>query len=335
MIPLRPAGLSVALPASNDRPGRRDRQKTQQPSALFHAFRRQDWAGLRAASQLLLSDAELQALCGLNEFISSQEVTDVYLPLSNLLSLHRAAVGHLNRTIQSGFLDLPVPPRPYVIGVAGSVAVGKSTFSRLLQAILSSAPERPRVALVATDGFLYPTRVLQERGLMRRKGFPESYDLRRMLSFLIALKAGERGLQVPVYSHHSYDIVPDRFQSVDQPDVVIFEGLNVLQTASSPVVASDYFDFSVYIDADTASIEQWYVDRFLLLQRTAFQDAASFFHHHRDLTTEQAREVALDVWREINLPNLRSNIEPTRERASLVLRKDASHAIEEIWLRRL
>ncbi len=305
------------------------------PPALFHAFRRQDWAALRSSATLMLSDADLQALSGLNESISSQEVADVYLPLSNLIGLHMAATQTLNRTIQRGFLDLPLAPRPYVIGVAGSVAVGKSTLSRLLQAILSSTPEQPKVALIATDGFLYPTRVLEERGLMRRKGFPESYDLRRMLAFLIALKAGERGLKVPVYSHHSYDIVPDRFQLVDQPDVVIFEGLNVLQTATSPVVASDYFDFSVYLDADPASIERWYVERFLLLQKTRFQDAASYFHHHKDLTAAQAREVATGIWREINLPNLRSNIEPTRERASLVLRKSVAHAIEEIWLRRV
>ena len=313
----------------------RDRQASpDRPPALFHAFRRQDWAALRSSTRLLLSDDELQALCGLNEFVSSQEVADVYLPLSELLGLHMAAAGTLNRTIQGSFLDLPAAPRPYVIGIAGSVAVGKSTFARLLQAILGSAPGQPKVALIATDGFLYPTRILEERGLMRRKGFPESYDLRRMLGFLIALKAGERQLQVPVYSHHSYDIVPDRFQLVDQPDVVIFEGLNVLQTASS-VVASDYFDFSVYLDADPASIEQWYVERFLLLQRTAFQQPTSYFHHHRDLTVEQARKVATGIWQEINLPNLRCNIEPTRERASLVLRKDVAHAIEEIWLRRV
>jgi type I pantothenate kinase len=313
----------------------------RRPPALFHAFRRQDWAALRSSATLMLSDADLQALCGLNESISSQEVADVYLPLSNLIGLHMAATQTLNRTIQRGFLALPLAPHPYVIGVAGSVAVGKSTFSRLLQAILSStpglsgAPAQPKVALIATDGFLYPTKVLEERGLMRRKGFPESYDLRRMLAFLIALKAGERRLQVPVYSHHSYDIVPDRFQLIDQPDVVIFEGLNVLQTASTPVVASDYFDFSVYLDADPASIERWYIERFLLLQRTAFQDARSYFHHHKDLTAEQAREVAIGIWREINLPNLRSNIEPTRERAALVLRKGVAHAIEEIWLRRV
>ncbi len=305
------------------------------PPALFHAFKRRDWAALRSTTRLLLSDEDLQALCGLNEFVSLEEVADVYLPLSDLLALHMAAADTLNRTIQGGFLDLPDTRRPYVIGVAGSVAVGKSTFARLLQAILSGTPEQHKVALIATDGFLYPTRVLEKRGLMRRKGFPESYDLRRMLAFLIALKAGERRLQVPVYSHHSYDIVPGRFQIVDQPDVVIFEGLNVLQTASSPVVASDYFDFSVYLDADPDSIENWYVERFLLLQRTAFQQATSYFHAHKDLTPEQARRVALDVWEEINLPNLRSNIEPTRERANLVLRKDAAHAIEEIWLRRV
>lgn len=307
----------------------------QRPPALFQSFSRQEWAGFRSSGPMPLSEDDLQALRGLNDFISSSEVADIYLPLCHLLGLHMAATRKLNSVVQRGFLDLPVVRRPYVIGVAGSVAVGKSTFSRLLQAILRSLPTAPKVALVATDGFLYCTSILEERGLMRRKGFPESYDLRRMLAFLVGLKAGERRLQVPVYSHHSYDIVPTEFQLVDQPDVVIFEGLNVLQTASSSVVASDYFDFSVYLDADTASIEQWYVQRFLLLQRTAFQDPASYFHHHRALTEPQARKMALDIWQEINLPNLRHNIEPTRERASLVLRKGVSHAIEEIWLRRL
>jgi len=303
-------------------------------SPLFQSYSREEWAAFRSGGSVPFSASDLQALSGLNEIVSTEEATAIYPPLSYLLSLHMAAARHLNHTITDGFFARPPVDRPFVIGIAGSVAVGKSTFARLLQAILSRAPERPKVALVATDGFLHPTSVLTQRGLMRRKGFPESYDLRRMLAFLIALKTGEPALQVPVYSHHSYDIVPGKFQDVDQPDIVIFEGLNVLQPASWPVVASDYFDFSIYLDADADHIERWYVERFLLLQKTVFQDPKSYFHHYKNLNTEQARETASSVWHDINLPNLRTNIEPTRERASLVLRKGSSHALEEVWLRR-
>ncbi len=303
--------------------------------SIFQCFRRKEWGAFHAGATLSLTDEVLQAQAGLNEPVSTEEVADIYLPLARLLGLNISAARTLDSTIQNGFFNREPAPRPYIIGVAGSVAVGKSTFSRLLQAVLASSFEGLDVRLVATDGFLLSTGVLKQRDLMRRKGFPESYDLHGMLSFLIDLKAGVPNLRVPIYSHHLYDVLPSEFQVIDRPDVVVFEGLNVLQTLASSVVASDFFDFSVYIDADAADIESWYVERFLLLQRTAFQDPASYFHHYRDLDAGTARDTARGIWREINGPNLQRNIAPTRERASLVLRKDASHAVEEVWLRRL
>ena len=303
--------------------------------SIFQCFRRKEWGAFHAGAKLSLTDEVLQAQAGLGEPVSTEEVADIYLPLARLLGLNIAAANALHSTIQNGFFNQEPVPRPYIIGIAGSVAVGKSTFSRLLQAVLASSFEGLKVRLVATDGFLLSTAVLKQRDLMRRKGFPESYDLHGMLSFLIDLKAGTPNLKVPIYSHHLYDVLPSEFQVIDRPDVVIFEGLNVLQTVASPVVASDYFDFSVYIDADAADIEEWYVERHLLLQRTVFQDPASYFHQYRDLDVEAAREMARGIWREINGPNLQRNIAPTRERASLVLRKDATHAVEEVWLRRL
>jgi type I pantothenate kinase len=308
---------------------------TPQTAAPYLIFTREDWAALRANTPMSLSDAELAALRGVNEPVSIADVAEIYLPLSRLLNLYIVAARGLKGVVEGAFLGRPSAPPPCIIAVAGSVAVGKSTFARVLQAVLGRWPDHPRVDLVTTDGFLHPTRLLEERGLMQRKGFPESYDLRRMLSFLAAVKAGEPALQVPVYSHETYDIMPGRFQTVDRPDILIFEGLNVLQAVSGvPAVASDFFDFSIYLDADDTAIEDWYVERFLLLQRTAFQNPASYFRHYKDLAPEAAVEMARSIWRQINLPNLRDNIGPTRERARLVVRKDASHAVEEIWLRR-
>jgi type I pantothenate kinase len=301
--------------------------------SIFQRFTRDEWASFRTGVSLAVTDEMLKAHAGLIEPVSKSDVLDIYLPLARLLGLNIEAIGTLHRSIQAGFFGAKAGKRPYVIGIAGSVAVGKSTFARLLQAVLQALPEGLDVALVATDGFLHSTAALQQRNLLRRKGFPESYDLRRMLSFLIALKSGEGNLQVPVYSHHLYDIVPNRYQTVDRPDVVIFEGLNVLQTRSTPVVASDYFDFSIYVDADTADIESWYVERFLVLQRTVFQDPTSYFHHFASLPHDEAVTTARGFWQDINLPNLLQNIEPTRERASMVLRKRASHEVGEVWLR--
>lgn len=310
----------------------------QMEFADYLVFGREEWARLRSNTPLTLSDADLESLRGINENLSLDEVVEIYLPLSRLLNLHVAAARNLGR-VKDAFLGRPAGAPPYVIAVAGSVAVGKSTFSRVLQALLARWPDHPRVDLVTTDGFLHPNRVLEERGLMRRKGFPESYDLRRMVQFLADVKAGKPEVAAPVYSHLAYDILPGEWQVVKRPDIVIFEGLNVLQTGSgipgrtAPVVVSDFFDFSVYLDADEADIETWYVERFLVLQRLVFQRPSSYFHHYRDLAPDEARRVARRIWREINGLNLRENILPTRERARVVLRKAADHSVREIRLR--
>jgi type I pantothenate kinase len=298
-------------------------------------FRRRAWAALRANTPLTLADADLAALRGLNEPIGLGEVTDIYLPLSRLLNLHIAAARTLGR-VKDAFLGRTVGAPPYIIAVAGSVAVGKSTFARVLRLILARWPEHPHVALVTTDGFLYPNRVLEARGLMRRKGFPESYDVRRMIGFLAAVKRRQRTVAAPWYSHLAYDIVPGERQVVHRPDVLIFEGLNVLQLPGPAIaVASDFFDFTVYLDAEPADIERWYIERFVMLQRTSFQDPGSYFHHYRDLPIGRAHKVARAIWREINLVNLRENILPTRARADVVLRKGPDHRVAEVWLRQM
>lgn len=298
-------------------------------------FSRREWAALRANTPLSLSELDLDALRGKNEPVTLADVVEIYLPLSRLLNLHIKAAGTLRGVVEGEFLGRPTLPAPYVIGVAGSVSVGKSTFGRLLQALLSRWPEHPRVDLVTTDGFLLPTRVLEDRGLMSRKGFPESYDVRQMLRFLRMVKARVSPLCVPAYSHERYDTIPGEFYVVDRPNILIFEGLNVLQIAShTNVVASDFFDFSIYLDADPSVIEEWYITRFLLLQRTVFQRPSSYFHHYKGLAEQQARDTARTIWREINLPNLMENILPTRERANLVIRATELHAIEELWLRK-
>jgi type I pantothenate kinase len=299
----------------------------------YLVFPREEWAALRANTPLSLSDAELAALRGVNEPVSIADVAEIYLPLSRLLNLYVLAARGLKTVVEGAFLDRPAVPPPCIIAVAGSVAVGKSTFARVLRAVLARWPEHRHVDLVTTDGFLHSNDVLAACGLAERKGFPESYDLPRMLDFLARAKSGEAGLTVPIYSHDSYDILPGRFQHVDRPDILIFEGLNVLQ-AGTATVASDFFDFSIYLDADDGTIETWFIERFLLLQRSVFQNPASFFRHFKDLSPEAAAATARDVWQRINLPNLRDNIKPSRERARLVIRKDAAHAVQEIWLRR-
>jgi type I pantothenate kinase len=296
-------------------------------------FGRSEWATLRSSTPLTLSDADLTDLRGLNDPIALDEVVDIYLPLSRLLNLHIAAARNLGR-VKDAFLGRPAGSPPYIIALAGSVAAGKSTFARVLRVLLARWPDHPRVELVTTDGFLYPNRILEERGLMRRKGFPESYDLRRVVQFLAGVKAGKPEVAAPVYSHLAYDLVPSERQVVRQPDVLIFEGLNVLQAGdAASAIISDFFDFSVFLDADETDIEEWYIERFLILQRTAFQNPSSYFRHYRDLPLAQAREVARRIWREINLVNLRENILPTRMRSDIVLRKRPDHSVGEIWLR--
>jgi type I pantothenate kinase len=316
------------------------RPAEQLGASRFVAFSREAWADLRAATPLTITESEVEALRGINEQITLQQVEDIYLPLSRLLNLYVAATQTLHAATDT-FLGNPAAKVPFVIGIAGSVAVGKSTSSRILSALLARWPDHPRVDLVTTDGFLLPNRVLEERGLMRRKGFPESYDVRRLLDFLIAVKSGQPRVSGPVYSHLTYDIVPGRFQLVDRPDIMILEGLNVLQAGDLhtgrrvSLFVSDFFDFSIYVDAAEADIEAWYVERFMTLRRTVFTDRASYFHRYAELTDGEARDVAHGIWRDINLRNLKENIEPTRERAHLILHKDSNHFVNTVRLRKL
>jgi type I pantothenate kinase len=306
----------------------------------FVEMSREEWARLRGATPLTLSAADLAELSGVSEEVSLEEVTDVYLPLSRLLNLHVAAAQALFRATDT-FLGRVAAKVPYVIGVAGSVAAGKSTTSRILRALLSRWPDHPRVDLVTTDGFLYPNRVLEERGIMRRKGFPESYDVRRLVRFLSELKSGRERVEAPLYSHMVYDIVEGCVQAVERPDIVIVEGLNVLQSGSpggdrAPrVFVSDFFDFSIYIDAREADLRQWFLERFHRLRATAFRDPQSYFRELAKLPDDEAETLALGIWRDINGLNLRENIEPTRERARLILEKGPNHRVRRVRLRRL
>jgi type I pantothenate kinase len=313
---------------------------TSEAPSPYVRFTRDEWARLRAATPLTLTEADLEQLRGINERIALDEVADIYLALSRLLNLYVAASQNLHR-VSDTFLGSPAAKVPYVIAVAGSVAVGKSTTARILQALLARWPDHPQVDLVTTDGFLFPNRVLEERGLMERKGFPESYDLRRLVRFLADVKSGRPEVSAPVYSHLTYDIVPGEEQVVRQPDIVIVEGLTVLQTSdgrggrSQQLFVSDFFDFSLYVDADESDIEQWYLDRFLTLRDTAFTDERSFFHHFAALSENEAIEVARGIWRSINGVNLHENILPTRERARLILEKAPDHSVRAVRLRKL
>ncbi|OEV03526.1 type I pantothenate kinase [Streptomyces oceani] len=307
---------------------------------------RAEWSALRERTPLPLTATEVERLRGLGDVITLEEVREVYLPLSRLLNLYVGATHGLRSALNTflgdaGEGDGPQQGTPFVIGVAGSVAVGKSTVARLLRALLARWPEHPRVELVTTDGFLYPNAELRRRGLMSRKGFPESYDRRALTRFVAAIKSGADEVSAPVYSHLIYDIVPGERLVVHQPDILIVEGLNVLQPAlpgtdgRGRLALSDYFDFSVYVDARTDDIRDWYLDRFRQLRATAFQDPASYFRKYTEVSEEQAMEYARNTWRTINQPNLRQNIAPTRGRATLQLHKGPEHRVERLSLRKL
>ncbi|HYJ59510.1 MAG TPA: type I pantothenate kinase [Methyloceanibacter sp.] len=315
-------------------------QRTKVGLSPYALYGREEWAGLRADTPMSLSEAELENLSGLTEKISTEEVVEIYLPLSRLLNFYVEAAQRLHGATE-GFLHKGTGKMPFVIGLAGSVAAGKSTTARVLRALLARWPSHRRVELVPTDGFLFANAVLEERGMMNRKGFPESYDLTKLLTFLAEVKSGNSPVEGPVYSHLVYDVLPDQKLIVDQADIVIVEGLNVLQPAKLPKdgeaipYVSDFFDFSIYIDAAEDLVESWYVERFLRLRQTAFRDPASYFHRYAALSEAEAVATGLEIWRSINLINLRENILPTRQRADLILRKGADHAVETVALRKL
>jgi pantothenate kinase, bacterial type len=302
----------------------------------FVEISRADWAELGNNTELPLTEAEIAQIRGLGDFLDIKEVREVYLPLSRFLNIYVSEYSKLHKAT-SNFLGERSARVPFIIGIAGSVAVGKSTVSRLLRELLARWEGTPKVALITTDGFLYPNHELEKRSLMHRKGFPESYDRMTLLNFVADIKSGKENVQAPVYSHLTYDIVPDMFETVSSPDVVIIEGLNVLQAPGpdQDVTLSDYFDFKIYVDAETESISKWFLNRFHELRESAFTNPASYFHRYAEMPLDKALEKAIEIWQSINLPNLTENILPTRSRATLVLKKGDKHAVESVLLRKL
>ena len=303
----------------------------------YVAIERADWKELASHSPAPLSEIELKNIRGLGDLMDMREVSEVFLPVSQLLSIYATGAQSVHKNT-SDFLGERAARTPFIIGVAGSVAVGKSTVSRLLVELMKRWEGIPKVELVTTDGFLYPNAELERRGLMSRKGFPESYDRKRLLQFVADIKSGHSDVEVPVYSHLTYDIVPGERVKITNPDVLIVEGLNVLQPPATgqEVALSDYFDFSIYIDAEVGNIENWYLSRFAKLWQTAFTDPRSYFHPlTQNLTEQQAMDRARGFWKDINLKNLRENIEPTRNRATLVMQKGDEHRVERVLLRKV
>jgi len=315
-------------------------QRVEEVLSPYNIFTRAQWAALRDGHPMTLKSSEVAELRSLHDRLDMREIEEIYLPLSRLLTLYVEATQRLFRA-QQRFLGTVDVKMPYIIGVAGSVAVGKSTTARVLKAWLARWPNTPRVDLLPTDGFLFPNAVLEREGLMQKKGFPESYDLPALLRFLSDVKAGRRPVRAPVYSHLTYDVVPNEWIEIDRPDILIVEGLNVLQTGRPPrdgtaiPYVSDFFDFSIYLDADEDILLSWYVERFLTLRGTAFADPKSYFHRYSNLTDEEATKTATAIWTNINLVNLHENVLPTRQRADLILKKGKSHLIDEVALRRL
>ncbi|MEP2703648.1 MAG: type I pantothenate kinase [Roseibium sp.] len=306
----------------------------------YRVFSERQWSRLRADTPMTLTEHEVAQLQGLNAPVSMEQVEKIYLPLSRLLAYYAEATVGLHQATQD-FLGTRDGKTPYIIGVAGSVSVGKSTTSRVLRELLARWPASPKVDLITTDGFLHPNAVLEAEGLMSRKGFPESFDRPRLLKFLSDIKAGKRNVRAPVYSHFYYDVMPGHTVKIDKPDILIVEGLNVLQTRELPKdgravpFVSDFFDFSVYMDADDDLLREWYVDRFMRLRETAFRDPGSYFHKYSRITDQEAVQTATKIWNEINFLNLRENILPTRPRADLILTKNASHQISKVALRKV
>lgn len=303
-------------------------------------FTRKQWCNFRQDAPLTLTEQDLEKLHGQTEAVSLSEVKDIYLPLSRLLSLYVIARQGLYDATGK-FLGTPEPKVPYIIGIAGSVAVGKSTTSRVLQALLSRWPNHPRVEIITTDGFLYPNKKLEAENLMQRKGFPESYNTQHLLGVLNDIKSGKRNVKIPIYSHHTYDTIPNEFGVIDQPDIVILEGLNILQTGmkrpgeKTQLFVSDFFDFSLFVDAETDVIKQWYVDRVTSFRESSFQDPNAYFHYLTKMNKEEVIKFAERIWREINEVNLVENIVPFKNRAQLILKKGQDHSVEEVYLRKI